>query len=70
MSAFAITQLMPSCEAFQTQLPYLYVCRPLVDRHADKSSRCANRMVFFLTKVTSLEEHMYTKRQSKFSVVF
>jgi len=53
MSAFTITQLMPSCEAVQTQLISLYICRPLVDRHLQKSGTCADRMVFLFTKVTS-----------------
>jgi len=53
MSDFTITQLMTSCEAVQTQLLPLYVCRPLVDRHVEEPCTCADRIVFLLTKVTS-----------------
>jgi len=59
MSAFTITQLMPSCEAVQKQLLALYICRPLVDRHLEISCTSADRMVFILTKVTSLELGCY-----------
>jgi len=37
MSDLAITQLMPSSEPDQSQLLSLYICRPLVDRHLEKS---------------------------------
>jgi len=52
VSAFAI-RLMPSREAVHTQLLSLYICRPLVERHLEKSCTCADRMVFLLIKVTS-----------------
>jgi len=53
VSAFAITQLMSSCEAVQTQLLSLYISPPLVDRHLEKSCTCADRIFFLLTNVTS-----------------
>jgi len=46
MSDLAITQLIPSCEPDQTQLLSFYICRPLVDRHLEKSCICG--WVFFL----------------------
>jgi len=59
MSAFTITQLMLSCEAVQTHLLSLYICRPLVDRHLKKSCTCADRMVFLFTKGTSFRFGCY-----------
>jgi len=49
MSAFAITQMMPSCKAVQTQLLSFYICQQLVDRHLEKYT-CAGRLGFFLHK--------------------
>jgi len=42
--------LMPSCETFQTQLLSFHICQPVVDRHLEKSCRCAAGWLSFVQR--------------------